>query len=279
MAAVPQFTFMALRSTTTPVDPTTGLIDPYAGYFSFLNRIDFRKFFWVTAALLLVVMIVLTPAFGITGDELTQYNYGKAVWHYFSSGGHSKEALGDPLTGGEYIQKKTLEYYGGLFDGLAAMLISVFHPKDEFLLRHYLNAIFGFFALLGTGLLAKEITKKWGVGLLALLLLVCTPRFFGECFNNPKDIPFAAGYIFSIYALVRWLKNLAQPKWGQSIFLGVCIMVGMGVRIGGLLLIVYAAMFYAWQVVAVAKAVAGATCTKSEHITIGSSATNWLLGL
>jgi hypothetical protein len=58
-------------------------------------------------------------------------------------------------------------------------------------------------------------------------------------FNNPKDIPFAVGFVWSTYYLVRIVPVLPQPPLGLLAKLGAAIGMTMGVRIGGLLLVCY----------------------------------------
>lgn len=209
-----------------------------------LNEQMLKKIFWMLLAAIFVYMAIVVPHYGITGDEVTQRNYGKFVWDYISSFGANKTVLTDP-----YIQKKELQYYGGFFDGFAAMLTEIFHPKDEFLLRHYWTMLFGFTGIMATGLLAKEI-KGWRAGILAVVFLFFTGRYFGEAFSNPKDAPFAATYALALYAMIIWLKNIENLKWKHTILMGLAVALCISIRIGGLLLVAYMVLFFAvtvWQ--------------------------------
>ena len=188
-------------------------------------------------------MVIYTPDYGISGDDVTQYNYGKSVWAYISSFGNDKTAVT-----GKYLEN-TQTLYGGFVDGVSVMLISIFHPKDEFLFRHYWIMLFGFLGFVITGLFAKEL-GGWRAGILAIIFLLFTARYFGESFNNPKDIPFAASYILGMYAIVIWLKNIEQLKWKHTILMGLAIALCLSIRIGGLLLVAYLGLFYlttVWQ--------------------------------
>ncbi len=209
-----------------------------------LNEQMLKKIFWMLLAAIFVYMAIVVPHYGITGDEVTQRNYGKFVWDYISSFGANKAVLTDP-----YILKKELQYYGGFFDGFAAMLTSIFHPKDEFLLRHYWTMLFGFTGIMATGLLAKEI-KGWLAAIMAVVFLFFTGRYFGEAFSNPKDAPFAATYALALYAMIIWLKNIENLKWKHTILMGLAVALCISIRIGGLLLVAYMVLFFAvtvWQ--------------------------------
>ena len=196
-----------------------------------------KKIFWSLLVMIFIIMIIYTPQYGITGDDVTQYNYGKSVWAYISSFGADKTAVT-----GKYLEN-TQTLYGGFFDGVSVMLIDIFHPKDEFLFRHYWVMLFGFLGFLATGLLAKEF-GGWRAGIISLIFLFFTARYFGEAFNNPKDPPFAASYILGMYAIIIWLKNIEQPKWKHTILMGLAIALCLSLRIGGMLLVAYLGLFY-----------------------------------
>lgn len=202
-----------------------------------------KKIFWSLLAFIFVLMLFYTPQYGITGDDVTQYNYGKSVWAYISSFGKDKTAVT-----GRYLEN-TQTLYGGFFDGVAAMMISIFHPKDEFLLRHYWVMLFGFLGFVMTGLLAKEF-GGWRAAIISVIFLLFTARYFGEAFNNPKDTPFAASYILGLYAMIIWLKNIEKPTWKHTILMGLAIALCISIRIGGMLLVMYLGLFYivmVWQ--------------------------------
>ncbi len=208
------------------------------------NEQVLKKIFWGLLAAIFVYMLIVVPDYGITGDEVTQNNYGKYVWDYVSSFGANKAALYDP-----YVMKKQLQYYGGFFDGFAAMLISIFHPTDEFLFRHYWTMLFGFMGIMVTGLLAKEL-KGWLAAIVAVIFIFFTGRYFGEAFSNPKDAPFAATYALALYAIILWLKNIEHLKWKTTILMGLAIALCLSIRIGGLLLVAYTILFFivtVWQ--------------------------------
>ena len=61
-------------------------------------------------------------------------------------------------------------------------------------------------------------------------------------FNNPKDIPFAVGGIWSVYYLCRIAPLLPNAPFSLSIRYGIAIGLALGVRIGGLLFPIYAVL-------------------------------------
>ncbi|MCZ6634682.1 MAG: glycosyltransferase family 39 protein, partial [bacterium] len=186
-----------------------------------------------TAFLILVQLIVVLLTFtdyGITIDEPPQAEYGKAIFDWFRSGFQDPEFF-------NRIRTIDLERYGGLFDTLVYPLTRLL-PFDRFETRHLCNALIG---LLGIGIiyrLGAHIGSP-GVGFLAALFLILTPRYYGHSFNNPKDIPFAVCYLLSLYHLIRSVGMLPDLPWKQVWKTGLAIGLALGVRFGGLLLFVY----------------------------------------
>ncbi len=209
----------------------------------------YRHLFVGTAILACAGMVYLSQGFGIIWDEWIQSQYGKLVLNFFLSGGASR----DCLTFGE-----TLYLYGGLFDTIAVALYGLIFGDlktlvgsslmKDFVLPHYfetrhaINALFGFTAILFTGLLGKEL-RNWRTGLLSLLFILFSPRFFGNSMNNPKDIPFAMAYVMSLYAMVRFFKAWPKPKVLTIFFLIISIAIAINIKAGGLMLIGYLLLF------------------------------------
>ncbi len=55
--------------------------------------------------------------------------------------------------------------------------------------------------------LNKRIIRQWQLALLGCLLLVISPRIFGDAFYNSKDIPFLVVFIFSVLTLHLYLEK------------------------------------------------------------------------
>ncbi len=166
--------------------------------------------------------------YGVTWDESVRNAYGHHVLNYYLSFFRDTSAL------------HSGNLYGGLFDGLAA-LVQEMSPFGHYETRHLLNAIFGWFTLVAVMKLGSLVGGPWG-GFFAVLLLLLSPRIYGHMFNNPKDIPFAMGYLWSLYYLVRTFPHWPLIPRGLVFKLGIAIGLALGVRVGGLLLIAYLLM-------------------------------------
>ena len=188
--------------------------------------------FWDRLALLLLVAaaalaLATFTQYGVTWDEDGHHWYGVFALDYYLSLFADDRAL------------HWLDFfnYGAAFDMLAAVLNRV-SPFGVYETRHLLNAVFGLAGLAGCWKLGRAVGGP-RVGFIALLFLLLTPNYYGQMFNNPKDIPFAVGAVWSTYYIVRVLPTLPRPPLRLLAKLGLAIGVALGVRVGGLLFLCY----------------------------------------
>lgn len=196
-----------------------------------------KKLFLGFAAGLLLLMVSVSHQYGISGDENFHRMYGHHIVDYYKTFG--KDTTAATTNGPDSL----MVFYGGFYDGTAAMLSRTMPSVNEWDIRHAWNSMFGWFAMFCAGLVVVEIAG-WQAGLLTLLLMAFSPRFFGESMNNPKDITMAAGYMITYVFIIKFLKQLPKPTLKTAIGLGLSIGMAMGIRIGGLLLIPYLFLFY-----------------------------------
>jgi hypothetical protein len=184
----------------------------------------YRKGAWAVLGIVLVLILCTFLDYGVTWDEELQSQYGQAVADYYLSGFKDLR----------YHEIFNLYLYGGMFDGLAAF-VDRFTPFRVYDTRHLLNAMFGLLGLWGTWRLGRLLGGSLA-GLIALILCATTPMYYGHMFNNPKDIPFAAGIIWSIYFMTR---VYAKPEKQTLIKLGFTLGLTLGVRVGGAMIFAF----------------------------------------
>jgi hypothetical protein len=73
--------------------------------------------------------------------------------------------------------------------------------------------------------------------------MALSPRFVGDSLMNPKDIPFAAGYVMALYNLARVLDALPRPGRWHLAGLAGGLAIALATRAGGLLPFAYLGMF------------------------------------
>ncbi len=193
-------------------------------------------------ALFFVLWVLILATFtdyGVTWDEDVQNWYGEAVLNYYLTGFKDQSSL-------HYLD---LFNYGAAFDMTAAAL-NRFSPFGTYETRHLLDALIGLLGVVGTWKLGKALAGP-RAGFLAALFLALTPNYYGQMFNNPKDVPFAVGMAWSLYYLVRLLPGLPRPDWRLVLKLGLAVGLALAIRVGGLLILGYVGLalllFVAWR--------------------------------
>jgi hypothetical protein len=231
---------MGVSSTSLPIAPD--LTDGRA-----LLEHSNKEAFWdrlsLGLALLTAFLVISTfREYGVTWDEDVHSWYGNLVLDYYLSFLHNSTAL----------HWRDLYNYGAVFDMLAAALTRV-SPFGVYETRHFLNGIVGVLGLVGCWKLARA-TAGARAGFIATLFLVLTPNYYGQMFNNPKDIPFAVGVVWGTYYIVQLARELPCPSLRLLTKLGAAIGMTLGVRIGGLFLLCYVGLVIvfdgAWQATA-----------------------------
>ncbi len=179
----------------------------------FLSDIFYRRAAQIVLGLLAVIVLLTFRDYGISWDEEIQSQYGQAILDYYASF----------FVDRRFKEIFNLYLYGGMFDGLAAFF-NAYTPVNIYETRHLLNAAFGLLGLWGTWRLGRFMGGG-RVGLAALVLLTLTPMYYGHMFNNPKDIPFAAGVVWTLYYMAKTFRRVsvrsAAPHCEDGIVLGL----------------------------------------------------------
>jgi tetratricopeptide (TPR) repeat protein len=194
-----------------------------------------KKIFYSLAGIFLILLPILSLKSGISGDEETfHYPHGKNVFKYYASLGKDTTCL--------HYDNSVLHMYGPVFDLATVVMVKILKPYDDYTVRHIMNSIVGWTAIFFAGLIAVML-GGWRAGIITLIFMFLSPRFLGHSFNNPKDIPFTAAYIFTIYAIIRFLRSFPENKYKYAWPIALGIGLAIGVRVGGILLAVYFVLF------------------------------------
>lgn len=188
---------------------------------------------WISLA----AFILLTFAdFGITYDEPRDHEYGRLIWRFYLSGFQDRGLLA----------YHDLKIYGGLFEMIAWPLCAL-SPLGDYATRHLLNALTGAIGIVGCFKLGLALGGVSGA-FWSALLLAATPQYLGHMFNNPKDIPYAAGYAWTLYYILLAYRERTGASAKTLFKLGIALGLTAGIRAGGLLL---AAIFALSQTIAI----------------------------
>jgi tetratricopeptide (TPR) repeat protein len=193
-----------------------------------------KYIFFISSGVLLFLMLLTSLDAGITCDEVLHYKQSVSVCDFFASHGKDRSALNTPVT--------NLKYYGQSFDNIVTILTRWFHIDNIYLFRHIMSSVAGWATILLTGLFAVWLAG-YRTGILVIVLFAVSPAFLGHSQNNLKDIPFALGYISSIYYTLRFISEENKSSIRDIILLTVSIAFALSIRAGGLLLICYLFLF------------------------------------
>ncbi len=220
------------------IDPIKDIKNKKRSQYAFLKEPSIYRFIFASIALVLFfLMPIMSLNSSISGDEYVQYKQAKNYYEFYASGGKDTT----------YMSMQPAYAYGMSFDLVSYAINKWFNVENVYRSRHILNALCGWIAIVFAGLLAF-LLGGWRTGIITMLLMFFTPRFLGHSFNNPKDIPFAAAYIFTIYYIIKFLKKYPDFSIRNWIAIPIGIGAAISIRIGGLLLIAYlfffAGMYY-----------------------------------
>ncbi len=195
---------------------------------------------WRLVALFLIIllgiMLYISKDYGISGDEADMAYYGKYLLHHYFGAPKPEKKTVNPLF------DEVGRLYGGFFELTATAIHHYIFPNsDLYRVRHGVGAFFGWLGILAVALIGYMF-GGWRLALLSALLLFFFPRYLGHVMNNSKDGPFAALYVLSIWAILSIMKDKFQSDWKKWLLWAVITGLAIGVRVGGLLLIVYMAM-------------------------------------
>ncbi len=197
-----------------------------------------KRIFIFLCILPFVLLPLLSIDAGISADEPVHYVQAENVYRYFATHGEDLTAINTPIT--------FLKYYGQSIDNFSYLVNRFLGLDEPYLTRHLINALAGALTVLFTGLLAMELAG-YGAGILAIIFLLLSPVFLGHTYNNLKDIPFALGYLVSVFYLLKWIRLLPEIRYRYLAGIALGAGFAMSVRIGGLVLIPIIVTFTLWQ--------------------------------
>jgi tetratricopeptide (TPR) repeat protein len=202
---------------------------------NWLSESSLNRLIFILSALVLFITIpLLGLKSGISGDEPGfQYPQALKIYEYYHSLGRDTSYK---------ASMPEFQAYGMSFDVITVFVIKVFKIENIYEARHVMNSMVGWLAILFAALIAVRLAG-YRAGIIVLFLLFISPHWLGHCYNNPKDIPFAAAYIFTIYFIIRLLKEMPRPDKSTYAMIALGIAMALSVRAGGLILIPYYVLF------------------------------------
>lgn len=193
------------------------------------------KLSWPLAsrALFLVILGAILCTFADYGMSWDQY--------YRQTEGAKKLTYYENLFAGKWQKYDNPEdNYPGFYD-LTLQVVNKFQPCGPGILGliytdHLLTALAGLLTIIA----AYKVGKRLGgarAGFFSALFLCLFPHFYGHVFINPKDIPFACGYLWSLYFTLKLVDQ--RLDWRLVASLILIYGLTLGVRLGGVFLFAF----------------------------------------
>lgn len=172
----------------------------------------------------LVTAFILVDDYGITWDEPADFGIGHKYLHWYQTG-HLDFYDEHPIIAGhpdfyvswvrkaQYILWPTANILSAMSCWLFFQKLGIYDP----IAAHHI-----FVPLLVAGLLYalyRFVARHWQpqTGLIAILILITFPRFFGHTFNNIKDIPALVFLSLTILAYAQW-THTSRKRWLVAAF-------------------------------------------------------------
>lgn len=188
-----------------------------------------EKAFSVMMILLIIVVFATFRDYGVSWDDEFSRAQGADFIRWWTSGFRDRVVLSTITS--EYI-------YGALFSAPAAVLGEIL-PFGKYEGIHLAIAFAGLLGIVMAFLTARRLDGS-RAGFFAALMLALTPVYYGHSFINPKDIPVAAFYLTSVYALLVLYDELPRPRVRRIVLTGLALALPISVRVGSMMVFGYA---------------------------------------
>ena len=198
-----------------------------------------REKMYIALALLLAVLVGYLTAddYGISWDEPGFYAYGETAISSYKNFPHPNEMWDT------YDNHK---YYGPASFMLAigvARLCMIVNPGWSITVAYHFAYYLSFVvsALVLYLLLKRWVSQESAFG--TTLIFITQPLLLGHAFINPKDTPFMALFLTSIFVGIRMFDDLPQIKWHKVILAGIVLGLTTSTRViaplAGALILLY----------------------------------------
>lgn len=194
---------------------------------------NLNKILWVSFFIFLLIIILLTyKNYGIGWDENRFVSTGKYhIINFLKLIGINSNLQDDTSKYYYFDVKGHTASHGILFDVITVGL-SLFFNRITYETFHLIRGLLTIPTFLITGLITSSLANPL-IGLASMILLLLTPRFWGNIFPTPIDVPTALFFSLATGSFIWYLKSNRSYK--KAILLGI----PMGIAIVQRLILAY----------------------------------------
>lgn len=189
--------------------------------------------------LLAIIGLSIYKDYGISWDEPVERLTGIVNLNYIGEFFHLRWIQNDPVLAANsslHLLQYSDRYFGPAFGIISVFLERLFRISDEqqiYFFRHLLNFAIFFFGVHALYQLGKRRFASWQMGLVTALMLVLSPRLFGESFYNSKDLIFLSVFCIGLNSMV---KLIFHPSTKHAIIHGLITALAIDTRSIGIVL-------------------------------------------
>lgn len=173
--------------------------------------------------IIFLIFILLTfKNYGISWDES----------NYLQQGQLYSEVFFDPLKIIDTTTNDLAANHNPFFDLIYFLPLKIFSQTGNYELLHLVKAIVASLTLIFVYFSMKMVNKKESAAILAVVLLIFSPRWLGDIFDNELDISAVLLYSIEIFLAIRLLKRKsAKGVWKEIIIFSVLSAMSFSQRV------------------------------------------------
>jgi len=194
----------------------------------------------------LLIGLWFLPDYGVSWDEDIQRKHGRVAWDYVN------EVFGidaQTLEPEENFRTYQYNFHGTLFQMVAHSfeeMLELHDYRQYHLLRHYGVFLLFFVASIFFYALLEGHFKSRRLALAGAMMLVLSPRIFGNAFFNTKDIVLMSFFIIATYSMIRFLSH-RNFRW--ALFHAFASALAINARLIGIYIVLLTAAFIVVELV------------------------------
>ena len=181
-------------------------------------------------AFILIGGLVIAKDYGISWDEKAMFVLGEQTYDFI-------------FKGGVYPTEPGIRFHGAWFEIVqyaVQEMLGLRFARSIFIMRHMLNFVTFWICLIAIYAIALRTFKSRTWALIALLMLLLSPRQFGHAFFNGRDIPAMAFFTVKMLTLLYFLE---APSFKRAVLHGVACGLVISLRVGLLFIPAYTVLF------------------------------------
>ncbi len=200
------------------------------------NQGLYRFLYSTLIAVGLIYALIGAINVGISSDENRYLGQAEKVYNFYKTFGADTSVNVKSGVDPQYFN-------GQIFDNVIYTLGKPLGWERNFTFRHIAVSVVGWLAILFAGFIALRMAG-YRVALITTLLMLLSPIFMGNVFNNHRDIPLATFTVIGVYSIVRYWDIYPKVSRKYLIYVTLALALSFASRLAGGVLLMALMGFY-----------------------------------